>query len=50
MNVYSCEMPPIRIIDIFHGFGGSLVVTDNGVNVSVDNRPEWRYRWRVGLI
>jgi len=31
MNVYYCERLPIRIFDI--GFGGSLDVTDNGVNV-----------------
>jgi len=33
MNVYYCKRLPIRIFDIGAGFGGSLDVTDNGVNV-----------------
>jgi len=32
------------------GLGRSLCVTDNGVNVCVDNPLEWRYRWRVQLV
>ena len=37
------------IFDIGASFGRSLSVTDNGVNVCVDNRLKWRYRWRVRL-
>ena len=33
-----------------NGCGRSLGVTDNGVNVCVDNPLEWRYRWRVQLV